>query len=61
MEHHSSEYSIAARSDGRIDITTALIREHFTEGVTLYPSELEVFIERLRQVAGEIGESRPLV
>ena len=61
MEHHSSEYSITSTPDGRIDISNERIREQFTEGVTLHLSEIEVFIDRLRQVAGEIRESRPLV
>ena len=61
MKFHSSEYSIGPTPDGRINITTTLIREHFTEGVTLYVSEVEAFIERLRQVAGEVSQSRPLV
>jgi hypothetical protein len=60
MNHDSSEYRIEARDDGRIDITNQMIRGEFTEGVTLYPSEVEVFIKRLREVAHEMHETRPL-
>jgi hypothetical protein len=60
MRHHSSQYSIDATGDGRIDITTESIREHFTEGVTLWPAEIEVFIKRLREIAHELRETREL-
>ena len=60
MNHASSEYRIDARDDGRIDIINRMIREQFTEGVTLYPAEVEVFIKRLREVAHEMHETRSL-
>jgi hypothetical protein len=60
MRYDSSEYSIEPLDDGRIDIANHTIREHLREGVTLYPSEIEVFIKRLRDVAHEIRETRPL-
>jgi hypothetical protein len=60
MSHQSSQYSIDTTDDGRIDITTESIRAHFTEGVTLFPAEIEVFIKRVREVAHELRETRDL-